>query len=143
MRLTHPQKYSIPVLLLSVKQVRAHGALSIPPSRQWQCSGGATPNNGVSWNGAGGAKICTNSVHGDTINSVITDWSGVAIGSAGGYSTKPYYKTDPRTDHIAAMGGKSSTICNANIPKYDALKDEFWTVEQGDQEFDYKMGLRI
>ena len=68
------------VLFWAGKLVEGHGALSFPPSRQWQCSGGASPNLGVGWGGANGLRICSADVHAkessDMVNTVITDWSG-------------------------------------------------------------------
>ena len=90
-------------LALSSGVVFGHGALSFPDSRQWLCSGGATPNNGVWWNGANGADVCSVNLHGEGINQVITDWSGVAQGAAAGWSNDVSYINDPRSRHIAII----------------------------------------
>ena len=37
--------------------VKGHGATSYPPSRQWICSGGPSPNMHVGWNGVNMVRI--------------------------------------------------------------------------------------
>ena len=112
--------------------IHSHGATSYPPSRQWLCSGGASPNMGVYWNGGNGANVCSPQISGSDINNVITDWSGVAQGFAGGQSNKDEYEQDPRSAHIKVMGdGLDSMICSGNLGKYDALNENSWAVDQG------------
>jgi len=122
------------VLSLSTS-ISAHGASSFPAARQWICSGGASPNLGVQWNGANGAEICDPAVTGPEINTVITDWSGVAQGAAGGHSNTDSYKNDPRQAHIDVMGGKTATICSGGLSKYSALKTTVWLKDQGDNVY--------
>ena len=99
MRLVVPTTY----LLSLAYKTQAHGAQSYPPSRQWLCSGGASPNMGVYWNGQNGPNICSPEYTDEGINTVITDWSGVAQGFAGGFSNTGEYEVDPRSAHIAVM----------------------------------------
>ena len=122
--------------------VLSHGAASIPPSRQYLCSGGASPNAGVQWNGAQGPNICSPSYHnqqgnGD-INTVVTDWSGVGLGNAKGQRNKESYKKDPRQNHVNAMGGLDSPICSANIDKYSALDNSDWAKTEINENYDGK-----
>ncbi|WP_440682285.1 lytic polysaccharide monooxygenase [Cysteiniphilum halobium] len=126
-------------IVLSTSSAFGHGALSFPDSRQWLCSGGATPNKGVQWNGLNGADICSVSLHGEGINQVITDWSGVAQGAAAGWSNDPSYTNDSRSPHIAIMGGKDVPICSANLEKYRSLEDNKWVVNQGDDLYPVRL----
>ncbi|WP_151192939.1 lytic polysaccharide monooxygenase [Cysteiniphilum sp. JM-1] len=131
--------FSVSSLVLSSGAVFGHGALSFPDSRQWLCSGGATPNNGVWWNGHNGADVCSVDLHGEGINQVITDWSGVAQGAAAGWSNDPAYLNDPRSAHIAIMGGKDAPICSANLDKYRSLENDQWTIDQGGNRYPVKL----
>ena len=126
-------------LVLSSGTVFGHGALSFPDSRQWLCSGGATPNNNVSWGGYNGADLCSPDLYGEGINQVITDWSGVAQGEAAGWSNDLAYLNDPRSAHIAIMGGKDVPICSANLDKYRSLEGGQWTIDQGDNLYPVKL----
>ena len=116
------------------KLVKSHGALSYPPARQWICSGGATPNMGVQWNGNNGPDICQPSVHEpQNINQIITDWSGVNQLPNGRTNTVAY-QNDPKQAHIAIMGNipEDSSICSANKPLFSALDNMQWMEDQGD-----------
>ena len=115
--------------------IMAHGGLSFPESRQWLCSGGATPNNGVQWNGTNGASICSIDIQGEGINKVITDWSGVAQGAANGGSNQQEYKKDPRTKHIQVMGGLDAKVCSGGNGAFSALDNPIWTQDQGDKVY--------
>jgi len=109
---------------------QAHGAASFPAARQWICSGGPTPNLGVGWNGANGPTICSPAVHTGNINTVITEWSGVAQGAAAGWSTSDLYKQSPRAPHVKIMGGLDASVCSAGLSKFSALDDPIWTIPQ-------------
>ena len=116
------------------KLVNSHGALSYPPSRQWICSGGPWPNNGVLWNGYNGLDICQPSVHEPhNINHVISEWSGVNQ-SPNGRTNTVAYQNDPKQAHVAIMGNipKNSSICSANKPLYSALDNPHWMEDQGE-----------
>jgi predicted carbohydrate-binding protein with CBM5 and CBM33 domain len=125
-----------------VSMTNAHGALSFPPSRQWQCSGGAAPNLGVAWNGKNGAKICNVEVN-PQINNVITGWSGVSHGDANGFSNTLAYEQDPRSAHVNVMGGLNSPICSANVKSYAGLDSSVWTVDQGDGIYPVEMSTGV
>lgn len=113
--------------------VQAHGALSFPASRQWTCSGGASPNNNVGWNGFNGHHVCNPEVSGDQINTVITDWSGLAHRNAAGQTYKLAYSQNPQAPHIKAAGGRTAPICSANLPEYSALDNPVFTENLGGQ----------
>ena len=101
------------------KLVKSHGALSTPPARQWLCSGGATPNMGVQWNGHNGPYICQPDVHFPfIINTVITDWSGVNQLPNGRTDTTAY-QIDPRKAHMDIMGdiGTGAYQCETQCEK--------------------------
>ena len=117
----------ITIVLELSKPVTSHGATSIPPSRQFLCSGGATPNLGVYWNGGNGPNICKPSSHSNNanynINNVIVDWMSVAQ-LPEGWKTNPEYAQDPRTAHINVMGnGLDSTVCSGERDRYEALNN--------------------
>ena len=135
--------------LVLFTSVHSHGGLSVPPSRQWQCSGGASPNLGVQWNGRNGIAVCQPSSHAGNINNVITNWSGVSRTPDARTSNPSYDDTNPRQIHVNDMGGLNSKICSANRDFYSALDEPVWSedldgaypveMDSGNQLFEYKM----
>lgn len=119
--------------------VYSHGAQSVPPSRQWQCSGGASPNLGVGWNGRNGIEVCQPSNHVGNINNVITMWAAVAQ-TPDARTTRPNYdENNPRQIHVDGMGdGLNSKICSANRESYSALDEVIWT-EDLDNAYPFRM----
>lgn len=121
----------------------AHGALSYPESRQWICSSGASPNTGTPW--GGGNKLICQQIFQNGYAAIATDWSGVARGDAAGHLNKANYQQDPRSAHIAVMGGSSAPICSANSATFAALDDvknydwfsNITTISTGPQTFVY------
>ncbi len=77
--------------------VISHGGLKFPPSRQWKCSGGATPNLGTPW-GGGDNPLCQ-AVFATGLYSLVTDWSAMAQGAAAGRINENYDPSDPRRAH--------------------------------------------
>merc|ERR1711976_47118 len=120
-------------LSVLVQQAAARGATSFPPSRQWTCSGGPQPNNGVQWNGVNGGEVCQPDSHSGNINFVITDWGGVSQWPGA-------YESDSLDAHEAVIG--NSNICSANRTMLRALNEDVWasypsTISAGVQKFEY------
>lgn len=115
-------------------QVLAHGGTSFPPSRQWLCSGGATPNLNVGWNGQNGPNICKKeyqAINGYDLNHAIVNWSGILQGQANGRMNLADYQNDPRLPHIKIMGGPQAKICSGGNEKYGGLDNPMFTIDQG------------
>lgn len=121
----------------------AHGALSYPESRQWICSSGATPNLNTPW--GGGNKLVCQQIFQKGYSAIATDWSGVARGNAAGRMNQANYQQDPRSAHIAVMGGMNAPVCSSNNTTFaplDDTKNYDWfshitTIETGSQTFVY------
>merc|ERR1711976_616618 len=124
-------------LSVLVQQAAARGATSLPPSRQWTCSGGPEPNNGVEWNGVNGGEVCQPDSHSGNINFVITDWGGVSQWPGA-------YASNSLEAHKAVIG--NSNICSANRDMVHALNDDIWTsypsiLSAGAQTFEYSASV--
>merc|ERR1712110_1263026 len=120
-------------LSILVHRANARGATSHPPSRQWTCSGGPEPNNGVKWNGVNGGEVCQLDAHSDNINFIITDWGGVS-------QYPGAYQSSSLDAHKAVIG--NSNICSANREMREALDDDIWTgypsaISAGHSKFEY------
>lgn len=126
--------YQAVSLLACTNQVIAHGATSFPPSRQWLCSGGMTPNLNVKWNGVDGPNICKRefqAINGYDLNAAIVDWSSILQGEANGRMHLADYQSDPKLPHIKIMGGSQAKICSGGNAKYGGLDNPMFTTDQG------------
>lgn len=142
MKLSNPFTSGIPASLFILQaRVSAHGTTTFPPSRSWICSGGASPNLGVAWNGGNAPNICKPDAHTSSstynINNVITDWQSVGIGAAEGRRDNNQAALDAmgdgdfRAPHVNVMGGIDAKICSGNMEKFDALNDPSFTQDKG------------
>lgn len=131
--------YQNTLFLTLLPKLQAHGGLSFPPSRQWLCSGGASPKLGVGWNGHNGPNICQPEAHKNwnELNTAIVNWSGINQGDAdgriGNENSKYPYDEDPRKAHVQVMGGESSPVCSGGFSniRYSGLDNPMFTRNLG------------
>ena len=122
-------KLVVPIFSSLMPFAYSRGALSNPPSRQWHCSGGPSPNNDVKWNGVNGSPVCQPDNHAANINYVITDWGGVSQYPGGHHDSTNF------DEHKAAIGNQK--ICSANKEMFEALDDEVWVKSGADFDQTY------
>lgn len=127
--------YLLPIFFYWIPKIESHGGTSYPPSRQWICAGGASPNLNIWWNGQNGPNICKPASHtpyGYDLNHAITNWSGVGQGGADGRKDSAAYQEDPRKPHYTVMGDNlDSKICSGNMPAFGGLDNPIFATDQG------------
>ena len=113
----------------------SHGALKYPMSRQYYCTQ-------YNW-GGGNDELCQ-AIYNQGLYSLVTDWSGVSQGSAGGFYPNNYPEDNPAEYHINAIGGENVPICGANRGMYDGARQTKvnWLsnptpIQAGDTSFAY------